>query len=516
MGLVQNARAWLGLAPEERADPAMSLAEWANTFNPDYTTLSFGGMSYPMVGLNQTLTGHKEELDHTFEGLIQRGYRYNAVVFACMTARQQLFSQATFAYRKRRKGRPGDLFSDASLAVLEHPWPGATTGDLLSLALLHADLAGNAFLVRRPGPRIRLLRPTWVTMVVGSQTDPDVELGDIDAEVIGYVYHPGGVNSNRPPEFLLAEEVAHFKPLPDPQGNFRGISWLTSLIREVMADSAATTHKLKFFENGATPNLVVTLDPNITKAAFEEFTKTVEAKHTGVLNAYRTLYLAGGSTATIAGANMQQMEFAETQSAGELRIASAAGVPPVIAGLHDAMQGSSLNEGNFAAAMRRFSDLTMQGLWRNMCGSLETIVPPPQSDSQLWFDDRDIPALRVDRKDAAEIQFIKAQTIRHFIDGGFKADASIQAVEAEDEGILIGQHTNLFSVQLQAPGSTKMPVGEAPGETPVEGVGGPETPKPGAAKPVGPAGTPSNGKAPAAAKAGRALTELLKEDAHHD
>jgi hypothetical protein len=32
-----------------------------------------------------------------------------------------------------------------------------------------------------------------------------------------------------------------------------------------MADGAATTHKLKFFENGATPNMVVSLDPSIPR-----------------------------------------------------------------------------------------------------------------------------------------------------------------------------------------------------------------------------------------------------------
>jgi hypothetical protein len=67
-------------------------------------------------------------------------------------------------------------------------------------------------------------------------------------------------------------------------------------------------------------------------------------------------------------------------------------------------------------------------------------------------------------------------------------------------GMLVGKHTGLFSVQLQAPGSTKMPVGEAAGESPVAEGTGPETPMPGMAKPAGPMGTPSNpgnGKVPA-------------------
>ncbi len=69
-------------------------------------------------------------------------------------------------------------------------------------------------------------------------------------------------------------------------------------------------------------------------------------------------------------------------------------------------------------------------------------------------------------------------------------------------------HSGLFSVQLQAPGSTKMPVGEAPGEIPVGGKPGqaaPEAPAAVVAPPrrpptAAPAKVPSsNGKVPAKA-----------------
>jgi len=66
---------------------------------------------------------------------------------------------------------------------------------------------------------------------------------------------------------------------------------------------------------------------------------------------------------------------------------------------------------------------------------------------------------------------------------------------------LIGKHTGLFSVQLQAPGSTKMPAGEVPGESPVGSGTKPETLPAGDAstKPVvGGSTKPSNGKAPSA------------------
>jgi hypothetical protein len=35
------------------------------------------------------------------------------------------------------------------------------------------------------------------------------------------------------------------------------MSWLTPIVREIMGDNAATTHKLKFFENAGDSPMVV-------------------------------------------------------------------------------------------------------------------------------------------------------------------------------------------------------------------------------------------------------------------
>jgi hypothetical protein len=249
---------------------------------------------------------------------------------------------------------------------------------------------------------------------------------------------------------FLPDEMMHFAPMPDPEATYRGMSWLTPVIRELQADIQATRHKLKFFENAATPNLAVSLPKEITPDQFEAFVEAMDAKHKGTTNAYRTLYTGGGADVTVIGQNMQQLDFKITQGAGETRLAAAAGVHPVVAALSEGMQGSSLNAGNFGAAKRLFVETTMQHLWQNAAGSLEILVPAP-ADARLWFDGRDIPFLAEDRKDAAEIQAKQASTMRQLIDAGFTPGSVIAAVPVEDWSLLV--HTGLFSVQLQPPGS---------------------------------------------------------------
>lgn len=311
---------------------SLSLDEWANYF-------SFNGLSYGLMG--QTSLGGKEEaIGEHFQGYVGQAYKQNGIVFACMLVRLLLFSEARFQFRRRRSGRPGELFGTDALSVLETPWPGATTGDLLTRAIQDADLAGNFYAARR-GDRIQRLRPDWTTIVIGSQSDPEVAPGDLDAEVIGYVYQPGGAGSGRPAVPLMREQVCHFAPIPDPTASFRGMSWLSPIVTEIVADKAATTHKLKYFEQGATANLVVSLDAQIKQDAFDRWIAAFEKQHKGAANAYRTLYLGAGADAKVIGSDMKQVDFKATTGAGETRIAAAAGVPPVIVGLSEGLDAAT-------------------------------------------------------------------------------------------------------------------------------------------------------------------------------
>lgn len=474
----------------ERDIYPLSIDEWANYF-------SFNGNFYPL-GLNQTLTGTEVSIEGNFSGFVRDAYKANGVVFACMLVRMMLFSEARFAYREILDGKPGDLHGGGTdsrnpafrdLELLRKPWPNGTTGDLLTRMIQFADLGGNYYGVRE-GMRIRNLRPDWTDIVL------DRDARDYNAEIVGYQFYPGGKNTGVEPERFLAEEVIHFAPVPDPTAPFRGMSWLTPVIREIGSDSAATTHKKKFFENGATVNLVVQTNQS-TKENFDRWVELFKQKHESAANAYKTLFLASGQDATPVGSTMQQMDFKVTQGAGETRIAAASGIHPVVVGLSEGMQGSSLNAGNFHAACRLTADKTLRPLWRNAAASVASVIRVPDA-SELWYDASDVAFLREDEKDSAAIKQTEATTIRTLIEAGYTAKSVTAAVMSGDWSLL--KHTGLFSVQLQAPGSRYMPEGEVPGEGPVGDVGKgplkPPVPLAPVQPNIKPAEAPTNGKAP--------------------
>ncbi len=417
---------------------------------------SFGGQTYNGIPI-QTTWGKTpaETIPSDFEGMVSKALQASAVVAAVEGVRTSVFSEARFQWQRFNNGRPGDLFGNADLALLERPWPGGTTGDLLTRMLLHADFGGNSYVARVQGELVPM-RPDWVDIILAPR---DVDLGNETATIgykrVGYAYwHDGQRFGNARPVVFLPDEVCHFAPLPDPCANYRGMSIYTPVLREIEADKQATVHKSAFFENAATPNLAVTLPKEIDAKDFDEFVESMDRAHKGAENAYKTLYLAGGADPTVIGQNFQQLDFKAVQGAGETRIAAAAGVGAILANLSEGMQGSSLNAGNYQAAKRRFADATMRPLWRNAAGSLETIlVAPPGEGARLWYDDRDVAFLRDDQRDVAEIASKEAYTIRNLIDAGFEADSVKRAVTANDWSLLI--HSGLFSVQLQKPGAAE-------------------------------------------------------------
>jgi hypothetical protein len=177
------------------------------------------------------------------------------------------------------------------------------------------------------------------------------------------------------------------------------------------------------------------------------------------------LFTGGGADVTVVGADMRQLDFKVVQGAGETRIAAASGVGAVIAQFSEGMQGSSLNAGNYAASRRRFGDVTMRHLWQEACGALRVLVTPPRN-AELWYLADDIPFLQEDAKDAADIEQVKAVSLRQLIEAGFDPETAVRTVDERDVTLLT--HTGNVSVQLQPPGTATETTGPEDVEEPDE------------------------------------------------
>jgi hypothetical protein len=188
----------------------------------------------------------------------------------------------------------------------------------------------------------------------------------------------------------------------------------------------------------------------VNRDQFIEMVEMLEERHSGLANAYRTLYLTTGADAKVIGSNLAELDMRNTQGGGETRISMLSRVPAPVLGIAAGLEGSSLNSGNFGQARRLFADTWVFPTMQDLAAALSPVIDVP-SRAELWFDTIDMPLLREDAKDAAEINSWKATTISTLVAAGYTPESVIAAVESGDFRIL--KHTGLYSVQLQAPGT---------------------------------------------------------------
>ena len=442
-----------GLARANETVAGMSVTDWSKLFRPGAQIVYNGQatQSFSLVG----------------GGGNAGAYSANGVVFACESKRVNVFSEARFAYQQLRNGRPADLFSTPDLNIFEKPWPGGSTRDLLVTCELDVALYGNSYWIRdtsTPEEWLVRLDPNCMRILKSAVVDP-ISGYVIGLQLLGYGYVDP--KDRQRITYLEPTQVAHYKPIPNPADQFLGMSWISPVLPDVEADFKMTTHVVSALNAGGGLGYVVTFPAEYGAEQVDEFIETYQRNHTDAGTAGKPLFLGGGVDVKTVSQSFVDLALKAQQGAGETRIAAAAGTPPVIVSLSEGMQGSSLNAGNYNAAKRNFVDGTMRPAWGAFAGAFASIVPE-QGGARLWYDDRDIPFLRDDILDQAEILAKDAATIRTLSDAGADWDAVVKAVSARNLSSLVGQHSGLFSVQLQAP-TTGTPPAADPASSPANG-----------------------------------------------
>jgi phage portal protein BeeE len=360
-------------------------------------------------------------------------YQTNGIVFAVILARMMLFSEATFQFRSKADKR---LFGNTSLTILERPAPNQTTGELLARMEQDVSLSGNSFIWKAEDDLLVRLPPDEITIVSRKVPAP---MGGEYREIVGYDWDPRnptpGLPNPNTGHLFTVDEIAHWSPYPDPQANFRGMSWLTPIIREIQADGGMTQYKTAYLDHAATPNMIVKYAQKLRPDTVDRVVERFQERFGGVENAWRPIVLDQGSDATVVGNTLGQLDFKTVQGAGETRIAAAGGVPPIVVGLSEGLASATYS--NYQTAMRRFSDLTMRPLWRSVCAALEKFVPGAKpAGVSLWFDTKDIAALRQSEIEIAQVMQVHAATMLSLCNSGFTRESSIAAIVANDMTLL--------------------------------------------------------------------------------
>jgi hypothetical protein len=274
--------------------------------------------------------------------------------------------------------------------------------------------------------------------------------------VIGYDWDPTrrpGSDPKAEAQFFTVDEVAHWSPIPDSIARFRGMSWLTPVLRDIGADNAMTAYKTLYMDHGS-PIVAVKYARPLQPSTIDVLIDRIKAKYGGVANSWNPLIFDQGADPVLA-AGLEQLDFRNIQSGGELRICAAAGVNPILIGLAGA-DGSD----TYQSAMRQLADMHMRPLWRSACAALQKLVPNvPARGVQLWYDTTDIAALQAAETEKAQVTQVSAAAMLTFIQAGMTKESAILAVNSGDLSLLKPEPV----VKVEAPAIAPPKTGQAPG-----------------------------------------------------
>jgi portal protein len=393
-----------------------------------------------------------------FTAWAQKAHASSSPVFAAFLIRMMLFSEARLCFQALDDKH---LFGNTDLGLLEHPWgPDSTYGDLLARMEQDAGIAGQSYIWAPPGEdRLVRLRPDWTTIISELVR---VDGGGSYRRKVGYwTEPPKGVTGQGTGQFYPAAEVCHWAPIPDPAADFRGMSWLTPVVRDIAGDDGLTKYKIRYLENSASPNLLIKYAAKLQDATVDKIRERMAARHGGVDNAFKTLVLDQGADVTVIGNSLAQMDFSNVASAGTDRILAASMVPGVLVGM-EPLRGAGKG---YQESMAKLANVWARPQWRSVCGALSQLITVP-AGNRLWFDTTDIAALQDGAMERGQTALVRSQALLTCRQAGFTRESSVTFVDSGDVTKLVadpnaappaGQPVQHMLPQQQ-PGATAKPL----------------------------------------------------------
>jgi HK97 family phage portal protein len=204
--------------------------------------------------------------------------------------------------------------------VLKYPNPFMTQMELMERLFLHLEIVGNAFweMVVQGNKLLAIypLDPTSMTII------PDAR-----NLVKEYVYSVNGKDTHFAPN-----EIIHFKYV-DPQSEFWGWAPVMVMMRQARLEDKLKTYGEKFFDNDATPSVVLKTDRILSDPTYERLRKRWLERHQGAANKFSVAILEDGMSFEKAGTIMSELDYSAIEDKVRDEITVSSGVPPTLLGI---------------------------------------------------------------------------------------------------------------------------------------------------------------------------------------
>jgi HK97 family phage portal protein len=221
-----------------------------------------------------------------------------------------------------------------------------------------------------------------------------------DGRLVGWTYDNG-----RERVALNTDEVLQIK-FPNPYNMYRGLAPIDSARTDVDSDYLAGKYSKAFFQNGANPGLLFTLDTDDESSDDQRraFLKEWNKLHKGASKQYKAAVLNPGMDVKKTGLTQEEMDYIKQRNFNTERVLSVFGVPPPMAGFYE-----QATYGNVRTAKKIFWNETIKAYARRYESSLNNFFLPRFAPGTVcFFNFSQIDELKHDAKETADIVNIYA------------------------------------------------------------------------------------------------------------
>ena len=264
---------------------------------------------------------------------------------------------------------------------------------LLRHAALHLLLHGNAYIQIIPGGsdgrpgELFALRPERVSVETDAEGWP-----------VAYTYRSGpGVRRLAAEDEAGRPAILHLRN-PHPTDDHYGAAPLSAAAQAVAVHNAAAQWNLSLLSNAARPSGALVHEPGehgamLSDDQIDRLRAELSAQYQGSANAGRPMLLEGGLKWQAMSLSPAEMDFLRLKDSAARDIATAFGVPPMLAGIP-----GDATYANFREASRALWRLTVLPLADAMLAPLATALSAWGASGRLQVDLDRVPALSEDRE----------------------------------------------------------------------------------------------------------------------
>lgn len=325
-----------------------------------------------------------------FEDKVQKPYEQVASVYKAIKAVADNITQANLVFKDwktEEKIKAEDL-----TRLFERPNPYMSRTYFLQAVAGYYALTGEIFIVkgRSIGQEIGTKRlPAELWVFNPSKAEHIIKKIDGVDTLVGWKYGQ---------TFFEKDEVIFDRDF-NPYDNWRGLSPLKPIAKQIDIDWASLIYNKTFFDNDATPSLMLTTDKNLNPDQRTRIQEYWEKRHKGMSKAHKVAVMEAGLKAEKLSVSPRDMDFIEQKRYTREEILGIWKVPKALFNITD-----DLNYATFTGQIKAFWLYGLMPILKRIEDAFNAgLITDYNPQIYCEFDLSQVPAFQEDFKDQVEL-----------------------------------------------------------------------------------------------------------------